>query len=329
MLDLELRRLRPDRDQRLVEPLPRRAGAPDVPELHRARGSGRHARRFLLPGAPTRRRQRPRQHARAAQSAPRQRPCPRQVHGPSFASAGEVLVVPILTERRPVPARVPRRRVIGSTFIVVGRPVVYNRAPQRHTRPLPPPPAAAMLPDRERPLAVNEARPSGEGHVGSSSTTGHRAPFALRIAGILRRGGRWPVLLLNAVVPFVVYQALSRAGVDPIPALAGGGRLPPDRDGLGVGAHRTAGRYRPAGAPLLRPGDRRRGVTDNPLVVLYQGSVVNVVSGLLCFGSLLWPLVRMFYLSPSSPPGTTGKPSRGSTRCGRGRAAFRTSQRYR
>jgi hypothetical protein len=39
-------------------------------------------------------------------------------------------------------------------------------------------------------------------------------------------GGSWSVLLLNAVGPFVVFQALARAGVDALPALAAAAVLP-------------------------------------------------------------------------------------------------------
>jgi putative effector of murein hydrolase LrgA (UPF0299 family) len=66
--------------------------------------------------------------------------------------------------------------------------------------------------------------------------------------------------------------------------------------------------------------------TDNPLVVLYQGSVVNVVSGLLCFGSLLWPRPVMFYLSRQFAAGDDREAIERFDALWQG-AAFRTSQR--
>jgi hypothetical protein len=144
--------------------------------------------------------------------------------------------------------------------------------------------------------------------------------------GALGGQGGWPVLLLNAVVPFGVYQVLSRAGVDPIPALAAAAVFPL----LGtVLAWVRSGRPDAIGLLALLffgLGIAVAAVTANASVVLYQGAVVNVVSGLLCFASLLWARPLLFYVSRQFAAGDEPEAVARYDALWR-RPAFRTAQR--
>jgi hypothetical protein len=109
-------------------------------------------------------------------------------------------------------------------------------------------------------------------------------------------GGSWSVLLLNAVGPFVVFQALSRAGVDALPALAAAAVLP--MVGTVPGWVRNG---RPDAVGLLAllflgVGIAVAHVTGSAQAVLYQGALLNVLSGVLCFVSLLWARPLVFYI---------------------------------
>ena len=108
--------------------------------------------------------------------------------------------------------------------------------------------------------------------------------------------GRWLGLLLTAIGPFVVYQALTRGGAPPAPALAAAAVLP--LLGTARGWVRTG---RPDAIGLLALlflglGIAVAAATAAARVVLHQGALFNAVSGLLCFGSLLWARPLLFYV---------------------------------
>jgi hypothetical protein len=138
--------------------------------------------------------------------------------------------------------------------------------------------------------------------------------------------GSWQVLLLNAVGPFVVYQVLTRAGVDAVPALSAAAVLPL------IGTIRgwvRSGRPDAVGLMallFLGIGIAIAVVTGSAQAVLYQGAAINVLSGILCFASLLWARPLLFYIGRQFAAGDDPAASARYDALWE-RPAFRTSQR--
>ncbi|HET7768689.1 MAG TPA: VC0807 family protein, partial [Chloroflexota bacterium] len=103
-------------------------------------------------------------------------------------------------------------------------------------------------------------------------------------------------LALNVLAPFVAYQVMSRLGVGPVPALAAAAVLP--LAGTVRGWVRSGRLDVTGGLALLfiALGIVVAVATDNPLVLLLKGSVVNAAYAVLCLASLLWRRPLLFYV---------------------------------
>src|SRR5687768_16676979 len=102
-------------------------------------------------------------------------------------------------------------------------------------------------------------------------------------------GGAFRVgLILNVAGPFAAYYLLTRAGVGPVPALAASAVLPLAGTVRGWIRSRRPDAVGLLALLFIALGIAVAAATDNPLVLLLKGSVVNAAYGLLCLASLLW-----------------------------------------
>jgi hypothetical protein len=106
-----------------------------------------------------------------------------------------------------------------------------------------------------------------------------------------------PSLLLNAVLPWVAYQVLTRQGADVLPALVVTAVFPAIGVALGWARARRLDVLGALSLLLIGISLAVAFATENPLFVLVRGSAANVVFGLLCFGSLVAGRPLMFYVA--------------------------------
>ena len=106
----------------------------------------------------------------------------------------------------------------------------------------------------------------------------------------------WRTLLLSAVLPFVVYQALTRLGFPIVQALAGAMIFPAIDTVITWVQTRKADMIAVGSLVFLGISIVVSLLTDEPLVVLLRPSVTTAIFGVICFGSL-WirrPLILFF-----------------------------------
>lgn len=121
------------------------------------------------------------------------------------------------------------------------------------------------------------------------------APGPLSVNGLLRRAGG--SLLLNAVLPWVVYQVLTSSGLSAVGALAATALFPVIGTAIGwvrVGRPDVMGILSVLFIGLSLVAAL---LTDDPMVILLRRSVTTGAFALLCFGSLAVGRPLMFFVA--------------------------------
>jgi hypothetical protein len=107
----------------------------------------------------------------------------------------------------------------------------------------------------------------------------------------------WLSLLLSGVLPFVVYQVLTRQGASVVTALAWAMIFPAIDIVLGLVRTRRVDFIGAAALFFLAVSIVVALLTDEPLIVLLRPAVTTGIFGLICFGSLWVRRPILYYLS--------------------------------
>jgi hypothetical protein len=131
------------------------------------------------------------------------------------------------------------------------------------------------------------------GEISGESTAG--AEMTPATAGAPAFRDLLPSLLIDAALPAIAYQVLSRYGVAQVPALALGAVFPAGNLLAGFVRRHTIDLIGAIVLGFIAVGTITSLVSGNVLFILIKESIFTGIFGIICLSSLLWSRPLMFY----------------------------------